>query len=263
MTSNENSAVTEEVTADLPRLLSLRRSLIQRFLHERPDVVVGIDVPDFNLGLTKQLKARRTAHRSVREPAGVGVASGAGEDHRPVRGSRAVPAALRDRVLRTARRARRVRGPSAGGSDSPGDRSCGGAGGRWGWTRRRGRGAVAGQPHGRGRAARRRISSQAAAWIAARRPDCKVRRANGFAQGARVFRESARGSRGRPGDRCAGRPGAAGAGCCGWRDRCVGHRDTRDHTFEAADGGGLPAGRHYGVSAEATGAGEGAVFFAT
>jgi lipid-A-disaccharide synthase len=47
-----------EVLTHLPRLLSLRRTLIQRFLRERPDVVVGIDVPDFNLGLEKQLKAK-------------------------------------------------------------------------------------------------------------------------------------------------------------------------------------------------------------
>jgi lipid-A-disaccharide synthase len=47
-----------EVLTHLPRLLSLRRTLIERFLHERPDVVVGIDVPDFNLGLEKHLKAK-------------------------------------------------------------------------------------------------------------------------------------------------------------------------------------------------------------
>ncbi len=46
-----------EVLTHLPRLLSLRKSLVQRFLRERPDVVVGIDVPDFNLGLEKKLKA--------------------------------------------------------------------------------------------------------------------------------------------------------------------------------------------------------------
>ncbi len=46
-----------EVLTHLPRLFSLRKSLVQRFLRERPDVVVGIDVPDFNLGLEKKLKA--------------------------------------------------------------------------------------------------------------------------------------------------------------------------------------------------------------
>jgi lipid-A-disaccharide synthase len=47
-----------EVLTHLPRLLSLRKNLVQRFIRERPDVVVGIDVPDFNLGLEKKLKAQ-------------------------------------------------------------------------------------------------------------------------------------------------------------------------------------------------------------
>jgi lipid-A-disaccharide synthase len=46
-----------EVLRHLPRLLRLRRQLTARFKHERPDVFVGIDVPDFNLGLAKRLKA--------------------------------------------------------------------------------------------------------------------------------------------------------------------------------------------------------------
>jgi lipid-A-disaccharide synthase len=45
-----------EVLTHLPRLLRLRRMLVDRFLQVRPDVVVGIDVPDFNLGLEKKLK---------------------------------------------------------------------------------------------------------------------------------------------------------------------------------------------------------------
>src|SRR5882724_11754958 len=45
-----------EVLTHLPRLLGLRRRLVRRFLEARPDVVVGIDVPDFNLGLEKKLK---------------------------------------------------------------------------------------------------------------------------------------------------------------------------------------------------------------
>src|SRR5690242_15565724 len=45
-----------EVLRHLPRLLRLRSSLAQRFEQARPDVFVGIDVPDFNLGLEKRLK---------------------------------------------------------------------------------------------------------------------------------------------------------------------------------------------------------------
>jgi len=47
-----------EVLKHLPRLLRLRRALRERLLAWKPDVVVGIDAPDFNLGLERRLKAR-------------------------------------------------------------------------------------------------------------------------------------------------------------------------------------------------------------
>ncbi|EIL97885.1 lipid-A-disaccharide synthase [Rhodanobacter thiooxydans] len=45
-----------EVIRHLPRLLRLRRALVARLLKERPAVVVGIDAPDFNLGVEQRLK---------------------------------------------------------------------------------------------------------------------------------------------------------------------------------------------------------------
>ncbi|MCG6116630.1 MAG: lipid-A-disaccharide synthase [Aquimonas sp.] len=53
-----------EVIRHLPRLLRLRRQLRQRLLALRPDLFVGIDAPDFNLGLERSLKSARvpTAH---------------------------------------------------------------------------------------------------------------------------------------------------------------------------------------------------------
>lgn len=47
-----------EVLRHLPRLLRLRRMLLRRFLSARPDVFVGIDSPEFNLGMAKRLKAQ-------------------------------------------------------------------------------------------------------------------------------------------------------------------------------------------------------------
>ena len=53
-----------EVLRHLPRLLRLRRELRQRVLDWQPDVFIGIDAPDFNLGVEKWLKQRgvRTVH---------------------------------------------------------------------------------------------------------------------------------------------------------------------------------------------------------
>lgn len=53
-----------EVLRHLPRLLGLRRSVRQRLLEWRPDVFIGIDAPDFNLGLEQKLRQAgiRTIH---------------------------------------------------------------------------------------------------------------------------------------------------------------------------------------------------------
>jgi lipid-A-disaccharide synthase len=53
-----------EVLPKLPDILRLRGELYRRLLAERPDCVVGIDAPDFNLGLERRLRAQgiRTAH---------------------------------------------------------------------------------------------------------------------------------------------------------------------------------------------------------
>lgn len=53
-----------EVLPSIPRLLALRRRLLARFLADRPDIVIGLDAPDFNLGLERRLRRRglQTAH---------------------------------------------------------------------------------------------------------------------------------------------------------------------------------------------------------
>lgn len=47
-----------EVLPALPRLFRLRADLLERFGADRPDVVIGIDAPDFNLGLERRLRQR-------------------------------------------------------------------------------------------------------------------------------------------------------------------------------------------------------------
>jgi lipid-A-disaccharide synthase len=53
-----------EVLAKLPQLLALRREIAAKLLADPPDVFVGIDAPDFNLGLERRLRAAglRTVH---------------------------------------------------------------------------------------------------------------------------------------------------------------------------------------------------------
>ena len=53
-----------EVLPAIPRLLKLRSMLVGHYSRERPEVLIGIDAPDFNLGLEARLKRRglRTVH---------------------------------------------------------------------------------------------------------------------------------------------------------------------------------------------------------
>ncbi|MBT2119758.1 lipid-A-disaccharide synthase [Dyella sp. LX-66] len=53
-----------EVISHLPRLLRLRKELVARLIAAQPAVVVGIDAPDFNLGVEQRVRAAglRTVH---------------------------------------------------------------------------------------------------------------------------------------------------------------------------------------------------------
>jgi lipid-A-disaccharide synthase len=53
-----------EVLRHLPELLAIRRDVVRRSLEFAPDAFIGIDAPDFNLGVERRLKQRgvRTVH---------------------------------------------------------------------------------------------------------------------------------------------------------------------------------------------------------
>ncbi|MBL0393589.1 lipid-A-disaccharide synthase [Ramlibacter monticola] len=53
-----------EVLKHLREILGIREQLRERLLAERPDVFIGVDAPDFNLGLEEQLRANgvKTVH---------------------------------------------------------------------------------------------------------------------------------------------------------------------------------------------------------
>jgi lipid-A-disaccharide synthase len=53
-----------EVIAHLPELLRIRRELRRRFVRARVPLFIGVDSPDFNLGLARKLKrsGMRTMH---------------------------------------------------------------------------------------------------------------------------------------------------------------------------------------------------------
>ncbi|OOF59596.1 lipid-A-disaccharide synthase [Rodentibacter genomosp. 2] len=53
-----------EIVKHLPRLLRIRKNVIQTMLREKPDVYIGIDAPDFNLDVEQKLKANgiKTIH---------------------------------------------------------------------------------------------------------------------------------------------------------------------------------------------------------
>ena len=59
LASSEELAVMGlvEILRHLPRLFSLRRRLLREFRERDVDIFIGIDAPEFNLGMARRLKA--------------------------------------------------------------------------------------------------------------------------------------------------------------------------------------------------------------
>ena len=53
-----------EILKHLPRLLKIRKNIVQHFSHHKPDIFIGIDAPEFNLYVEDKLKAQgiKTIH---------------------------------------------------------------------------------------------------------------------------------------------------------------------------------------------------------
>ena len=67
-----------EIVRHLPRLWVLRRRLLSELAEFRPDVFVGVDAPELNLGLAGRMKRAGRAHRAIRMPLHMGLARGVG-----------------------------------------------------------------------------------------------------------------------------------------------------------------------------------------
>jgi lipid-A-disaccharide synthase len=69
-----------EVVQQLPKLLRHRKNLVRYLIEEQPDVMIGIDAPDFNLTVETRLKSQHS-NNSLCQPISLGVARRAYQRH--------------------------------------------------------------------------------------------------------------------------------------------------------------------------------------
>lgn len=58
-----------ETLKQLPRILAIRRRFINQLIRERPELYLGIDAPDFNLGVARQVRKTRVTTVQLVSPA--------------------------------------------------------------------------------------------------------------------------------------------------------------------------------------------------
>ncbi len=152
---------------------------------------VGVDAKEFNLRIAPRLKDSGHPHRPIRQPAGLGLAPGTGAHDRQGSGPGAVPAAVRETVLRHPFGARGIRRSSACRRRAHGaerrDRALPVGAAREGPIRR----GAARQPAGRGVAAQPGLHADHGV-AAPRAAPVTLHRGAGQRAGAQSFRGSPR-----------------------------------------------------------------------
>ena len=70
-----------EVLGNVKELISVRARMAEHFLSDPPDVFIGVDAPDFNLGLERRPEKERDKNHPLCLPDGLGVADLPGSEN--------------------------------------------------------------------------------------------------------------------------------------------------------------------------------------
>ena len=88
-----------EVLGHFREILAIRNRLVERLLADKPDAFIGVDAPDFNLGVETRLKAAGVQDDPLRQPVDLGLARRPDRGHRPRHRPRALHLSVRARAI--------------------------------------------------------------------------------------------------------------------------------------------------------------------